>query len=215
MPSCWVDVFVLPYIMFYFSVVASSPENLRVSQISVTGILVEWDQPTDNTTAYQIVYSKEQGSKPSQQNFVSYDIHSSTGEVNWFLLNYLRPGCTYSVSMRGLSQNLPSDYTPLSIITLSSNMSSSTMCNNSFERHYKPSQNKTSDVPHGQRNETKDEVDECSSGFTTMESSTSHGLIAGLFFLGVVLGTGVCAVVAVALLRYFRKKESSKAKKLR
>ena len=98
------------------------PKNVRLCQVSLTSILIEWDppiHPTNNITiGYQILYNEHRESE-IKSNSISLHFHGSTASgVDWLLLKHLTPGGKYTVSMRGLSRHYPSNYTRTSTITL-------------------------------------------------------------------------------------------------
>ena len=81
--------------------VASAPTNLMAVQEGLTGIRVSWTPPTPlgDTTGYRIYYSGG--------NSGSVDV--SGGSTDNHLLTGLQNGVTYTISIVGTSEHLPSE----------------------------------------------------------------------------------------------------------
>ena len=81
--------------------VASAPTNLRAVQEGPTGIRVSWTPPTPlrDTTGYRIYYSG--GSSGS--------VDVSGGSTDNHLLTGLQNEASYTISIVGTSEHLPSD----------------------------------------------------------------------------------------------------------
>ena len=85
---------------FSISAVASAPSNLMAVQEGPTSIRVSWSPPTPlgDTTGYRISYSG--GSSGS--------VDVSDGSADNFPLTCLENGASYTISIVGTSQHLPS-----------------------------------------------------------------------------------------------------------
>ena len=89
------------------SAVASAPTNLTVVQEGPISIRVSWipPSPLGDTTGYRIDYNSD--SDGGGKNF-------SGGSTNNYLLTVLQEGNTYTITIVGTSQHLPSSE-PVSI----------------------------------------------------------------------------------------------------
>ena len=171
--------------------------------MSLTSILVEWDPsfPLKNDTiGYQIDYTEERGNKT---NFQSETFKAVSGGADWFLLQNLTPGATYRISMRGLSSHFHSNFTPPSVITLTTDTTGSTdkykNTSSMFCKKQDSSQHNTSVDgrmhPNGFLNETTAENNSCSSD----KAINNIGLTTGALLVGLLLGA-VVSGVGVALI---------------
>ena len=97
---------------FSISAVASAPSNLMVVQEGLTSVRVSWSPPSPlgDTTGYRISYSG--GSSDS--------VDVSDGSTNTHTLTGLVNGASYTISMVGTSQHLPSSSME-AIVTLGEN----------------------------------------------------------------------------------------------
>ena len=88
-------------LLFYFFSAASTPTNLMAVQEGPTGIRFSWIPPTPlgDTTGYRIYYSG--GSSGS--------VDVSGGSTDNHLLTGLQNGVSYTISIVGTSEHLPSD----------------------------------------------------------------------------------------------------------
>ena len=82
--------------------VASAPTNLMAVQEGSTGIRVSWTPPTPlgDTTGYRIYYS----------GGGSDIVDVSGGSIDNHLLTGLQNGASYTISIVGTSEHLPSDH---------------------------------------------------------------------------------------------------------
>ena len=87
--------------MSFYSPVASAPSNLVAVQEGLTSVRVSWSPPSllGDTTGYRISYSG--GSSGS--------VDVSDGSTNTHTLTGLVNGASYTISIVGTSQHLPSE----------------------------------------------------------------------------------------------------------
>ena len=177
--------------------------------MSLTSILVEWDPslpPNNDTIGYQIDYTVERG---NETNFQSESFKAVSGGADWFILQNLTPGATYSISMRGLSLHFHSNFTQPSVITLTTDTTGSTDkykdTSSMFCKKQDSSQYNTSVDgrmhPNGLLNETKAESNSCSSD----KVINNIGLIAGALLVGLLLGAAVSGVVVALICKRHSK----------
>ena len=94
-------------VVSFLSPVASAPTNLMAVQEGLTNVRVSWSPPTPlgDTTGYRISYSG--GSSGS--------VDVSDGSTNIHTLTGLMNGASYTISIVGTSQYLPSDIVEVDI----------------------------------------------------------------------------------------------------
>ena len=96
--------------------VASAPTDLMAVQEGPTGIRVSWTPPTPlgDTTGYRIYYSGgssgSSGSGSGSGGGSSGSVDVSGGSTDSHLLTGLQNGASYTISIVGTSEHLPSDH---------------------------------------------------------------------------------------------------------